>query len=377
MEIEKSELNEYLKYKMKMIGCIDRICKEIQLDKRKIVLFNIPSDCNLGDHAQTVCIKELLISKFPDYQIFSIPTITQLTYEDTEAVLIRLKFLISEDDLIVFHSGYHINDIYCNKFLDIASTALVQMIIIKYFKNNKIIYFPQTINMSDEHMILYGEQVKNKDICLMCRDEVSYARACSMWEVKDILLMPDVVTTWIGRYEYSFTAKKNKKTACIALRDRNTAESIITDQEYQKIVNILLEQGYNVIRSKTTLEIEYESLEESTRYYVQDKINEFTQYDLIVTDLYHGTIFSLIANTPVFVLNSADHKIRSGVKFFKQFSEFDERIYFENKFDDLIKKLVDFSMKSNGLKSIETPYFYNEYSKVLDYIVDTLRRDAL
>ena len=72
----------------------------------------------------------------------------------------------------------------------------------------------------------------------------------------------------------------------------------------------------------------YDFIVRNTEEIVTEKIKEFSSYDLIITDLYHGMIFSVIANTPVVVLPSSDHKISSGVQFFKAASEFDKRVYF-------------------------------------------------
>ena len=44
--------------------------------------------------------------------------------------------------------------------------------------------------------------------------------------------------------------------------------------------------------------------------------SDYAHYRVIITDRYHGTIFSLIAGTPVVVVSSTDHKLSSGVKWF-------------------------------------------------------------
>ena len=56
---------------------------------------------------------------------------------------------------------------------------------------------------------------------------------------------------------------------------------------------------------------------------LNDTWNQYSQYRVIITDRYHGTIFSLIAGTPVLVLSSSDHKLSSGVKWFpEEFSDY-------------------------------------------------------
>ena len=43
------------------------------------------------------------------------------------------------------------------------------------------------------------------------------------------------------------------------------------------------------------------------------KISSFATYSAIITDRYHGTIFALVANTPVLVIETNDHKVTSGM----------------------------------------------------------------
>ena len=45
-------------------------------------------------------------------------------------------------------------------------------------------------------------------------------------------------------------------------------------------------------------------------------IIDYSKYKVIITDRYHGTIISNIANTQVIVLKTNDHKVTSGVDWF-------------------------------------------------------------
>jgi exopolysaccharide biosynthesis predicted pyruvyltransferase EpsI len=67
-----------------------------------------------------------------------------------------------------------------------------------------------------------------------------------------------------------------------------------------------------------------------------DQIRMMSKHKLTVTDRYHGTIFSVIANTPVIVLGSTDHKLSSGVKWFSD-KLFSKVIYFASSIDEAVK----------------------------------------
>ena len=100
---------------------------------------------------------------------------------------------------------------------------------------------------------------------------------------------------------------------------------------------------------------------------IENEIKFYSQFKMIVTDRYHGMIFALIANTPVIVLPSTDHKLSSGVKWFP--TELYRNISFENSIDKicvLAKKV------HNEEKDYTNPTFlYDEYFKEIDeYLKD-------
>ncbi len=368
MNIDAIRLESYLSEKEKIINQIDKICNSIDFVNKKIFLFNIPSDSNLGDHAQTLCIKQLLHIKYPKYQIITFPTFRTLSYSDLEAALYRLKPLVYEEDIIVFHSGYHINDIYFNSFCDLSPTTMVQLIILSFFNKNKIIFFPQTINMNEEHMKSYKKVIeKCNNIILMCRDQVSFRNANQYWRLNKIYLVPDIVTTLIGRWNIR-KPRDTQKTVCIALRNRKTTESLITDEQIDIIKRVLIEKGYTIKTSTTISEASSEMISENAEIFVKDKIKEFASYSFVITDLYHGTIFSIIANTPVFVLKSSDHKVKSGLDFFRQYKEFDNRFFYDDEFDNLLDIIKNYDTKNSEKECVATPFFYLIYNKLMDEI---------
>ena len=62
MKLYSYQISSYLEEKKKMIEIVNRICADMDLNKKKILVFNLPSDSNLGDHAQTVCIMDIRLS---------------------------------------------------------------------------------------------------------------------------------------------------------------------------------------------------------------------------------------------------------------------------------------------------------------------------
>ncbi len=363
MKLYSYQISSYLEEKKKMIEIVNRICADMDLNKKKILVFNLPSDSNLGDHAQTVCIMEYLEAKYGGYGVYSFPTFTTCTYEDIKNALNRLKWLVNKDDVIVFHSGYHINDLYCNQYFSMAPTVMVQMIIISFFKKNKIIFFPQTINMNENNLEKYSQVLnESENALLMCRDMVSYNIAKRHFNKIKLLIMPDIVTTWIGRYKM-VQSEKIPKSAFVALRNPLQAESIISKDKYDILIKSLKKCGYEIFYGSTVIDETYDQINGLQERYVRDKIEEFSKYSLVITDLYHGTIFSVIACTPVLVLQSLDHKIKSGVEFFREHNDFDKRVMYADRFEDSIKILENLKDEDLVLEKIKHAYFWEKYER--------------
>lgn len=365
MELYAYQIPGYLEEKEKMIKVVNQVCCQIELKEKKIIIFNLPSDSNLGDHAQTVCIMNFLKMKFRKYNIYSFPTFTKCSYEDTVSALNRLRWVIDEKDIIVFHSGYHINDIYCNEYYQMSPAAMVQLIVLRMFKKNRIIYFPQTINMSEENMGKYAQELdSNKNVALMCRDEVSYELAKKYFHSVKMSLMPDIVTTWIGNYKPPKGCRSGK-SVYVALRNREQAESVMTDEKCQYLYKMLKKLGYEIVQGSTTIDEPYEIVKKAPEKFVKEKINEMAHFSLVITDLYHGMIFSVIANTPVLVLQSADHKIKSGMEFFRKYSDFDKRVLYADQFENSMRLLANLNEDDLILENLESSYFLEKYEKVI------------
>ena len=88
-------------------------------------------------------------------------------------------------------------------------------------------------------------------------------------------------------------------------------------------------------------------------------IDKFATYKVVITDRYHGTIFSAIASTPVIVINSADHKLSSGVNWFP-IEQFGKNVQFAQDLDEAFEKATAI-LNMKDLKYENPPYFKNKY----------------
>lgn len=283
------------------------------LIEKKVWFIGIPLHPNLGDQAQYYCILNWLSVYYKDYTIVEIPD--QIVNSRFWNILYKLKQCINHDDFFVFQSGYRTSDaanIWGN---------LAQQTIVKAFPNHKVLVFPQTVYfLSEGHKAncasAYNQHFKT---LFLARDEISYEYAKNMFASPTLALYPDIVTSLIGKYH--FQNERNGILFCF----RKDGEKYYEDTQLQTLVSNLGKIVKTTV-SDTTLTMDMARLSTSLKETLETTFEDFSKYKLIITDRYHGTIFSLIAGTPVIVLQSSDHKLSSGVRWFK--SVFENKIVF-------------------------------------------------
>jgi exopolysaccharide biosynthesis predicted pyruvyltransferase EpsI len=94
----------------------------------------------------------------------------------------------------------------------------------------------------------------------------------------------------------------------------------------------------------------------------------FSRYRVTITDRYHGTIFSLAANTPVIVIKTTDHKVTTGADWFK--GVYDDSVFVAESLDHA------YELAGKILKNYNYPilrsYFKENYYDRLSALVDNL-----
>lgn len=327
-----------------------RINKELKRNRTcdKIYLFGSPNQVNLGDQAQTYCIEKWFNKNYPNHKIF-----TFTYYTITNTILKTIRQTIGKNDLIFIHSGYHITDLY--NLIDKYCT------IIRLFPERHIVIMPQTINFeNDKNKEKIVSDIFNLhgNITLMCRDNISHQKAQHIFTNCKLLLFPDIVTSLIGTKKYS-----NKRDGILFCM-RNDKEALYSREDISKLRKRL--SPIRTYLTDTDSKYFYRTIQKHREKIIEEKWNEFSKYKVVITDRYHGTIFSLIANTPVIVLSSTDHKLSSGVKWFPD--EFKGFVTFANNLDEAYELALS-KYKENVFKQRLNAYFEkNFYSKLKELI---------
>lgn len=328
---------EYNRNKCYAIGAIKKLL-EVDITQKRIWYFCVPTHSNLGDQAQACCIEKYFRKFFSDHIVFKLSNNAFDFYE--EKILMILKEKIKETDLIFFQSGY--------TFTGIHPYENMHRKIVENFPYNKIVFLPQTVKFKNQKILenvqnFYG---KYDNIYFFARDKISYDIYKSIFpEHRNVHCFPDIVTTEIGNYDFN-----NNERNGILLCVRNDVEKLYSFQEIS-LFKEKLQKIAKVSLSDTNSETKENSLKEYWKK-IEQTIDDYAQYQVIITDRYHGTIFALIANTPVIILKTTDHKVVTGAD------------WFEGVYEDYVYVVNDLEEASQVAQQIVTGF---EYRKLPSY----------
>lgn len=314
-------------------------------------IFGAPYHPNLGDHAQMECLLHLLHRHFPHHE-----TILSTLLDTSPRLLAAIRKHIRKDDIILCLSGYHMTDLYDeqNVYLELA----------KLFPDYPIRILPQTICYKNPRIAEKTAAILNEhpNCTLFCRDEHSLKTAQHLFHRCRLILYPDLVTAMIGRTELP---PQNRKDVLFCMRSDKetkypTERTVALRQEIDRIIptsftdtNLHRSGAYIIAHRAET---------------IRDTILHFSRYQAVVTDRFHGTIFSLIANTPVIVLASIGHKITSGLKWFPD--TFKQHVHFAES-PDQIPGLLRTILQNGPLPPLPDYFAAHYHDRFMEYLAPT------
>lgn len=267
--------------------------KNLEKKQKKIIIALAADYGNLGDIAITYAQKEFLSTFFKEYQIIELST------EEVVKNIKSLRRKITKKDIITIVGGGNIGDLY-QSFED------ERKFIIKNFKNNTIISFPQTMDFSKGKQGIKSKRStqkiynKHKKLLLFARENKSYQEMKKIFNKCSVKEMPDIVL-FLNKYNDNID-REPKVIFCM----RQDREKIINDNYKNEI--------YNFILSKN-LKIEYQdthigNINLSEKYKIfEDILNKFSLAKLVITDRLHGMIFCAITGTPCIAFDNSNGKV--------------------------------------------------------------------
>lgn len=259
-----------------------------------------PNLRNVGDHAQAIAIGAWLKKHFPELSVI------EMDKQRSKYLLPALRWLIQSDDVVFLHSGGNMGD------RGTASEA-IRRLIISSFLRNKIVSLPQTIYFSDtqtgieERENTHQIYATHPNLTIIGRDPRSGELAAELFPKAQVFCMPDFVLSMATKH----SEKKNTSTkVLLCLRLDN--ESAITPEQRRDIANRL---PYSCTYYDTTIDSLIELNEREA--VLESALDLFRASDVVITDRFHGLIFSVLCRKPCVVLRTVDHKLTSAMHWFK------------------------------------------------------------
>ena len=136
----------------------------------------------------------------------------------------------------------------------------------------------------------------------------------------------------------------------------------------EKIAELIkrCEKFAKVDKTDTTKKISHSEIVKNAEAYIMSEIERYSTYKLLITDRYHGTIFSLVAGTPVIIIKSTDHKVVTGAEWFR--GVYDDYVYLADSLEDAFE--IAERLYNEERDHIMQPYFEEEYYNKLKYVFE-------
>lgn len=343
------------RFNRKETARLDNLYHELDAYAHRVFYLGITNHSNLGDMAQHYCILNWIKTNYPTYQLVKFESDTVV--DDRFGFIEKLKKVYRPSDIILFQSGYCTQDLGGNH-------EYMHRLIIDNMPEAKILMMPQTIYFQHEENRSRTSESYNraKHMLFLARDFVSFKDAQSMFPAIQVKAFPDIVTTLIGTM--SFNKKRNGVCICC----RNDGEKLYTDQQIEGLANKVRATA-SVVITDTTIKESYKKIRHNLKYYIEREISNYAQFEVMITDRYHGTIFSLAAGTPVIILKTTDHKVTTGADWFK--GVYDDYVYVAESLDDAFDIYQRISKKPCNHK-LPSYFLDNYYNKLKAYFEEAV-----
>ncbi len=223
------------------------------------VLLDVPNHRNIGD--LLIWQGELEFLKGLPYN---------LTYSSN--IFTHKDSCINEDSVILLHGGGNFGDVW-------RLNQEFRNNIIRKYKNNRIIIFPQTIHYNEQHFIEEDAKLyeSHPDLIICARDNVSYGFAKKYFKNCNVLNLPDMA--FFLEYEKFYSDKETGKTLILKRIDKELGDTDLIENKFKEIT-----EGSNL------------EMKDWPGFYEDGTVKRRLQYYLIKAET---IISNRIKNTPI------------------------------------------------------------------------------
>lgn len=182
------------------------------------------------------------------------------------------------------------------------------------FSQHRIVVFPQTIyyeNNSDAEELM-SESIKIYNsipkLTLVAREKTSYDLMKRLYAKCHVLLTPDIV---LSSKPKIYTQRRSIILTCF----RHDKERKVSLKVEQSLITILRKEGYTV--EETDMMSEEQVTANNRAEIVDNKMKQFAEAKLVLTDRLHGMVFSAVTGTPCIVFGNNHHKVEGTYEWIK------------------------------------------------------------
>ena len=318
--------------------------KNISKELKKIYIMIAANYSNLGDLAITEAQETFLKDNYPNYEII------EINVEEVITEYKNIKKNLNKEDVITLIGGGNNGDLY--EFIESK-----RRFILREFKKNKIISFPQSVyyQKDSQYQKEFIKLVKScKNISIFARENLSYQRYIEMG-LQNVYLVPDIVF-----YLDKGTEKRSLENRDgVALILRKDKEKSISQEKENQIIE-LLRKKKEKYEFMDTCDIAYNG---ERKTLLRNYLKKLSHKRIAITDRLHGMILCYITNTPCIVIDNNNHKISS------TFSTWLANQNFIKIWDEKseLKILID---ELQAIKQIEKDDIMNKYKQLQKVIGD-------
>lgn len=281
----------------------------VRADGKRILLLHTPRHGNIGDQAIVLGEMRVLKEFFPEHKIIEVPT--EYFRGDNGELLWGIGFetYVRRDDIIFLPGGGNLGNLWLGE-------EKIRRELIQRFAQNKIVSFPQSIHFTDDaagraelatSQKIYGA---HPDLHLMMRDENSFDFATKNFPSAKNYLLPDSVTVLLGITDDCTDARQG-----VLFVLRSDKEKIRDDKNISRLQKYLADKNIPFTVTDTVIGGRVTSANREKK--VREVLMKFRRSKLVVTDRFHGVVFSFVTRTPVMAFKSFDTKISSGIRWFR------------------------------------------------------------
>ena len=277
--------------------------EEVSLPKGKRSFIFLAADYgNIGDLAISAAQEKFIKENLTDYAVFPVPI------SKTRLWLDSIKKQVNSKDIITIIGGGNMGSLYP----DIED---LRQLVIRSFPYNKIVCFPQTLDWDESQLSnkalkkIVKTYSAHSDIHIFARELITYKKLEEVFNGQKnvkIGFVPDIVMSTSAK---QLGVVNSSRPTGILTCLRNDKECALKAEHYAILDSAIGDTGLSITKTDTHAGGSGLSKAECNKL-LSNKIQQFAEARLVITDRLHGMILCMLSGTPCLVLPNSNHKIR-------------------------------------------------------------------